>query len=593
MEGEIASALVATFGAPQGIACDLSYRVRAGLQERNSRLVLTMCHQDVPEYGCAIGRYEEKAQELAEQCRLPILSQLRFSTAITMGPQTLCTLVMCEAGLTAVHARWIGDGLKKNPLLHSLQLGCNKLGPDGVSAIARGLSGNTNLRFLGLGYVMVEEDDETWRGLAELFQAKAPFLVRLNVAGHVFKKKAFEKLADWLKDNPRLEYLNLSSTNCRQAFDFSSALRTNTNLKELSLSLVQSFSLKSKGVEKLNLLWCKGRENIAACLSANPTLKKLQVNCYHSDINEDSLIAIRTMTSLKGLSLESGVNVDFAKRLVETCTNLQSISFYGAFAETDDGVSVISSLLISNANLTSLDVGRCSLSAATCKIVFEANPRLKKLNLSANGFVGVEGAEWIGKWLRINRTLSNLNLTGCSITGEGVQFIASGLMTNSSLKILLLGYNEIGDIGTSYLGKALKQNKSLEKLVLPQNGITEEGARTLASDLCWNRCLTILDVSDNGHIGHVMLKMLEVNSAILQLYYDYGNSKNLNRLLERNFNSRHAARRAVYCFLWCFEKNRASMSLGQLNKLTIKKIAQLIWSTRKDQEWLEAVIKLY
>lgn len=52
-----------------------------------------------------------------------------------------------------------------------------------------------------------------------------------------------------------------------------------------------------------------------------------------------------------------------------------------------------------------------------------------------NGF-GREGADAIGKALKTNRTLLELNLYHNRIPENGVQSIANGLQTNDALKIL-------------------------------------------------------------------------------------------------------------------------------------------------------------
>ncbi len=84
------------------------------------------------------------------------------------------------------------------------------------------------------------------------------------------------------------------------------------------------------------------------------------------------------------------------------------------------------------------------------------------LNIVYPGFV--RGGERLGDMLKVNRTLTKLDLSWNSIRLDSAIAVAKSLEVNSTLQTLLLGYNGFGDIPSQILGQSLKTNKSLTEL---------------------------------------------------------------------------------------------------------------------------------
>ncbi|KAF9944968.1 hypothetical protein BGZ70_004169, partial [Mortierella alpina] len=100
--------------------------------------------------------------------------------------------------------------------------------------------------------------------------------------------------------------------------------------------------------------------------------------------------------------------------------------------------------------------------------------------------------------LKINKTLTNLDLQRNSIAYKGGQSLAEALKVNKTLRNLILAVNAIGDGGGQVLAKALKINKTLTNLNLAVNSIGHSGGQALAESLKVNNTLAKLDLTNNS-----------------------------------------------------------------------------------------------
>eukprot|EP01038_Epipyxis_sp_PR26KG_P006849 gene6849-9376_t len=115
----------------------------------------------------------------------------------------------------------------------------------------------------------------------------------------------------------------------------------------------------------------------------------------------------------------------------------------------------------------------------------------------------VTGGEALGAMLRVNNTLTSLDLSWNSIRLESAVALALSLEVNSTLKTLLLAYNSLGDRPCQILGRTLKVNKSLTELDIESNSITPKAATVLANAISFNETLVSLNINGNvlGRIG--------------------------------------------------------------------------------------------
>ncbi|XP_067050400.1 NLR family CARD domain-containing protein 3-like isoform X2 [Acropora muricata] len=172
-----------------------------------------------------------------------------------------------------------------------------------------------------------------------------------------------------------------------------------------------------------------------------------------------------------------------------------------------------------------LDLSHCLFapkskqSLSTLCLALRVNTSLTSLDLSGNS-IGSKGASSLSEVLRVNTSLTSLCLTDNSIGAEGASSLSEALRVNTSLTSLDLRVNSIGDEGANSLSKALKVNTTLTSLDLYFNSIGGEGASSLFEALRVNTSLTSLNLSHNsiGSEGASSLsEALRVNTSLTSL----------------------------------------------------------------------------
>ena len=147
------------------------------------------------------------------------------------------------------------------------------------------------------------------------------------------------------------------------------------------------------------------------------------------------------------------------------------------------------------------------------------NTSLSSLDLHAN-HIGDEGANLLAQALRVNTSLSDLNLSSNSIGYKVANSLAQALRVNTSLSSLYLRFNSIGNEGANSLAQALRVNTSLSSLDLCQTSIRNEGANSLAQALRVNTSLSSLVLCHNsiGNEGaNSLAQALRVNTSLSDL----------------------------------------------------------------------------
>ena len=189
---------------------------------------------------------------------------------------------------------------------------------------------------------------------------------------------------------------------------------------------------------------------------------------------------------------------------------------------SEPDVVLLSEALKVNSTLTKLDLrgnGIGDQGATGLAEALKVNSTLTKLDLCGNG-IGYQGATGLAEALKVNSTLTELNLRVNDIGDQGATGLAEALKVNSTLTELNLRVNDIGDQGATGLAEALKVNSTLTELNLRVNDIGDQGATGLAEALKVNSTLTELNLSENG-IGDQgatgLAEALKVNSTLTEL----------------------------------------------------------------------------
>ena len=169
-----------------------------------------------------------------------------------------------------------------------------------------------------------------------------------------------------------------------------------------------------------------------------------------------------------------------------------------------------------------LDVELASIVETDVGVLAEAlkvNSTLTMLNLTFNS-IGDQGATGLAEALKVNSTLTTLILNDNGIGHQGATGLAEALKGNLTLTVLCLSDNGIGDQGATGLAEALKVNSTLTELYLNENGIGDQGATGLAEALKVNSTLTELNLAYNGISDHGatgFAEALKVNTTLKKL----------------------------------------------------------------------------
>ena len=113
--------------------------------------------------------------------------------------------------------------------------------------------------------------------------------------------------------------------------------------------------------------------------------------------------------------------------------------------------------------------------------------------------------------LRVNTSLTYLDLSENLIDDEGANSLSEALRVNTSLTSLVLRCNLIGEEGAIFLSEALRVNSSLTSLDLSYNSIDDKGAISLAEALRVNTSLTSLDLSWRPIFGGGVFSLSEAS----------------------------------------------------------------------------------
>ncbi|XP_067041367.1 protein NLRC3-like isoform X2 [Acropora muricata] len=207
-------------------------------------------------------------------------------------------------------------------------------------------------------------------------------------------------------------------------------------------------------------------------------------------------------------------------------TFLQALAFNSTVLRLDLShwkfTNVLTRALRVNTSLSSLNLHCNSIGDEGANSLAQAlrvNTSLSSLDLSRNS-IGNDGVKSLTQALRVNTSLSSLDLFGNSIGNEGANSLAEALRVNTSLFSLTLNFNSCGVEAANSLAQALRVNTSLSSLDLHLSSIGDEGANSLAEALRVNTSLSSLDLHSNsiGDKGaNSLAQALRVNTSLSSL----------------------------------------------------------------------------
>ena len=207
--------------------------------------------------------------------------------------------------------------------------------------------------------------------------------------------------------------------------------------KEGMSCLADTFEGALRAIESLNI-----SQNDLSC---EVVVEKLAKSFKNSATLEDLNLASSRL-GWKGVSAIAHIVI--TDNYVLKCIDLTNNDM------RDGGANALSLSLECNDVLSRLFVGSNNISPSGCAFFvncLEVNCTLRELDLSRTHSnqlpLGIEGARQIALMLRVNRSLTYLNLYWCMIESAGAEFIASALGKNKVIEKINLGGNFIGPEG--------------------------------------------------------------------------------------------------------------------------------------------------
>ena len=441
-----------------------------------------------------------------------------FFQALTSN-STVASLKLSDWEFSSEVTNHLLQALRVNTFLSSISLSSISIGEEGANSLAHALRVNTCLSFLDLSSNSIGSRGRNSLALAISVNTT---LSSLKLSQNGIGDEETISLAEALRVNASLCFLDLSLNYIRSegANSLAQALSVNTSLSSLKLYynyigveganfLAQAFSVNTS-LSSLNLsrnaIGDDGANSLAEALRVNTSISSL-------DLSDNAILAVganelaqalRVNTSLSSLDLHSSfIQLEYRNILARALRETPAYYSIGAPVANfigADGANSLAQALRVNTSLSFLNLSLNLIGARGANSLASAlriNTSLSSLDLSRNS-IGDEGANSLAEALRVNTSVSSLNLGNNSIGDEAANSLAETVRVNASLSSLNLSTNSIRGEGLNSLAQALRVNTSLSSLDLHSNSIGAEGAKSLAQALSVNTSLSSLDLHSNS-----------------------------------------------------------------------------------------------
>lgn len=246
---------------------------------------------------------------------------------------------------------------------------------------------------------------------------------------------------------------------------------------------------KSKTIQRLHLVNIELQEADAAEIAA---LISQDECCL------DELVLSENELGDKGVAtlIQRGVLQNQSLRVLDLRSN----------GITAEGALSLQGLLVSSQNIVSLQLGNNELGdygvSALARGLQTRTPGsvLQVLDVTNNGLTDVSCVT-IGWMLKVNKSLTKLNMSFNKIGDDGARTLGLAMECNTTLRWLSLRRNGITNAGAKVMAKMLPNMNGLKELILVKNDITHIGALALLDGLRENVELEYLHVVDEKQMS--------------------------------------------------------------------------------------------
>ena len=254
-----------------------------------------------------------------------------------------------------------------------------------------------------------------------------------------------------------------------------------------------------------------GAANLITSLTKAGTIRELNLECTDIGFEDCKALSelLATSKCIKVLDIsDGGVCADFSlspdsvQCIIDGLSHNTSLERLNMSATNFSSKNVLhlASVLRVNARLKELYIGYCHIQSSDSVHLAKAleentTTQLQTLWLGCNP-IGSEGAVTFANMLATNKSLTELNMWGCSIQGEGAVCLAKAMEKNSSVTEFDISRTPISTEGAVAFARMLKKNQCLKKLFLCDDSVGVEGALELIESLKHNTTLEELKLSE-------------------------------------------------------------------------------------------------
>lgn len=398
------------------------------------------------------------------------------------------------------------------------------LRPDHLRAIARVLKDE---RLCGNVTSFQAMSGDHWRNLTDLGLKwilngihNNKSISEFKVSQVAWNRDDGERFVRFLSNSPHVTIVSFESMTVSGDAALKALLRgmpQNTTVRDLSLrstsfsettfSMLLGVISENTTLEKLNLRHCdfsyhNRAQRLMQAIIDNPNTKLKEIGW---PLMRGAVLFMaqmlqynQTISAIDLSNISLGPHVTLLQRALANNKSLKSLNLRST-SINDMNLAVLLEPLWTNDSLTELDISyNSNLTTESAKNLGDMlmqNVGLEILNVSfvASYSMGKDRlAKYIGRALKTNSTLRQLNLSQSVTESAGAGFLGEALSVNHGLQVLDLSLNSIDDSALGHLLKHIRNNHGLQSLTLHHTRIGDGAAKILAPWLTTTTTFTVL-----------------------------------------------------------------------------------------------------
>ena len=406
----------------------------------------------------------------------------------------------------------LAKAIEVSTTLQSIDVSYSKIKDQGILFIVNCLKVNKSLCKLNVSGNQITDD-----GVRTFMEAITvnEILNDLNLSGNKITDNGANSLAEAINVNTTLRILNISKNRiskegvmriveaCTKNRKLCKLVCTHNDLLQYDLAAISGYIRKKEAVQIFDASW-NGIDDVLWLKNHKVTIKTtfclldLQQELLSSNHNvHRSANELWYLDEVTDLNYKTHIlHCCFQDYLNKKCVSLQDTCI------KDFEIEVFRDCLKLNNTITDLNLSGCLVTNNIVLVLsvfgcFKINNTLRRLNLS-NNHIGDTVAEALADIVMMNTTLQRLDLSHNDISDYGILFICDCLQVNNTLCELDLSKNNITNEGAKRLALGIQINTTLQELNISKNWMSKKGVMRIVEACTRNRKLHKLVCTHNN-----------------------------------------------------------------------------------------------